>query len=290
MIGSVPAASGFRTFGMRTGLVESWSSIVTPAAVAAAVVAWAWTVGMVIDRRRRGLPIVAGRGGEPARWGARDVAVVMAIHLCGTAVVTSSFSEAADLGTRLLANAALALGTTVAGIAWLMAHGATWRSLGLVFDRPAADLRLAVGGLAFVLVPLLALAAALNLLVPYEHPVVEYLARSRGPKAAAIVILAAVIAAPVAEEFFFRRVLQGWLERLLSGRGSAAVLTSAVAFALAHQGQGLAFVPLFPLGVVLGFIAERTGSIIPCILLHALFNAVSVTLLLARPEAASAAP
>lgn len=275
---------------MQAGPGDSWPSMLTLAAVAAALGGWAWAVGLVVDRRRRGLPIVAGRGGEPARWGAGDVAIVMAIHLCGAAVVTSSFPETADLGTRLLANAALALGVTAAAVAWLTAHGATWRSLGLVSERPADDLRLAAGGLAFVLVPLLTLAAALNLLVPYEHPVVEYLAARRGPKAAAIVIFAAVVAAPVAEEFFFRRVLQGWLERLLPGSESAAVLVSAVAFALAHQGQGLAFVPLFPLGVVLGLIAQRAGSIIPCILLHAMFNAVSVTLLLAHPEASSAAP
>ena len=41
--------------------------------------------------------------------------------------------------------------------------------------------------------------------------------------------------------------------------------------------------PLFPFSLVLGFIAQRTGSIVPCILLHALFNAVSVVLLLAQP-------
>jgi membrane protease YdiL (CAAX protease family) len=50
----------------------------------------------------------------------------------------------------------------------------------------------------------------------------------------------------------------------------------------------LAYVPLFPLGIVLGFLAHRTGSIVPCILLHALFNAVSVTLLLAEPFPAPA--
>jgi membrane protease YdiL (CAAX protease family) len=58
---------------------------------------------------------------------------------------------------------------------------------------------------------------------------------------------------------------------------------SAAAFALAHRGQGLAYLPLFPLGLVLGLIAGRTGSIVPCILLHAMFNAVSVALLLAEP-------
>jgi membrane protease YdiL (CAAX protease family) len=42
-------------------------------------------------------------------------------------------------------------------------------------------------------------------------------------------------------------------------------------------------VPLFPLGLVMGFIARRTGSIVPCIMLHSLFNAVSVGILLASP-------
>jgi membrane protease YdiL (CAAX protease family) len=34
--------------------------------------------------------------------------------------------------------------------------------------------------------------------------------------------------------------------------------------------------------------ARRTGSIVPCILLHALFNAVSVGLLLAAPAPVAA--
>jgi membrane protease YdiL (CAAX protease family) len=84
----------------------------------------------------------------------------------------------------------------------------------------------------------------------------------------------------VAEEFFFRRVLQGWLERRLPD-GWTAVVLSAAAFALAHQGQGLAYVPLFPFGLVLGLIARQTGSIVACILVHALFNAISVGILLA---------
>jgi membrane protease YdiL (CAAX protease family) len=35
--------------------------------------------------------------------------------------------------------------------------------------------------------------------------------------------------------------------------------------------------------IVLGLIAERTGSIVPSVLLHAMFNAVSVFILLAQP-------
>jgi hypothetical protein len=95
-----------------------------------------------------------------------------------------------------------------------------------------------------------------------------------------LVVASAVVAAPLAEELFFRRFLQGWLEKLLpEADGRMAVSVAAALFALAHLGQGLAYVPLFPLGLVLGTIARRTGSVVPCIFLHALFNAVSVALL-----------
>jgi membrane protease YdiL (CAAX protease family) len=40
-------------------------------------------------------------------------------------------------------------------------------------------------------------------------------------------------------------------------------------------------VPLTVLGIVLGWLALRTGTLLPGILLHALFNAVSVAMILA---------
>jgi membrane protease YdiL (CAAX protease family) len=39
-------------------------------------------------------------------------------------------------------------------------------------------------------------------------------------------------------------------------------------------------VPLFFFGLVVGYLARQTGSIVPGIILHALFNAVSVGLVL----------
>ena len=62
--------------------------------------------------------------------------------------------------------------------------------------------------------------------------------------------------------------------------GTTAIVLSAAAFALAHQGQGLAYVPLFPFGLVLGTLARQTGSIVACIAAHAIFNAISVGIVL----------
>jgi membrane protease YdiL (CAAX protease family) len=44
----------------------------------------------------------------------------------------------------------------------------------------------------------------------------------------------------------------------------------------------LAWIPLVILGIALGELARRRGSLVPAILLHALFNAVSVAMLVVQ--------
>jgi membrane protease YdiL (CAAX protease family) len=262
-----------------------------PWGAGAAIAAFLAAAASLFQRWRQGLPLVARRIHDDVPWQGSDVLVVVLLAVACMAVVGGTAGRDPPLDHLLAANV---LGTSVAAmlaIGWLVARGATAADLGFVSGHVAADGRLALGGLALVLAPLLALASALHQLVPYEHSVVEFLTNRRDPWAVGLVIAAAVVAAPLAEELFFRRILQGWLEaRLPEADGANAIAISAAAFALAHQGQGLAYVPLFPLGLVLGFIARRTGSIVPCIMLHALFNAVSVGILLVSPTPAAASP
>jgi membrane protease YdiL (CAAX protease family) len=255
-----------------------------PWAAAVALTGFLAVATTLVGRWWRGEPLLAGRPQAPVPWQGSDVLVVLLGALVCMTSVGGLLGEDPPLDQLLAANL---LGTSLAGvlaIGWLAARGATAADLGFASGRPGEDVRLALGGLGLVLAPLLGLAALLNSLVPYEHPVVEFLAARRDAWAVGLVLATAVVAAPLAEELFFRRILLGWLEKKLpEADGAAAIAISAAAFALAHQGQGLAYVPLFPLGLVLGFITRRTGSIVPCILLHALFNAVSVGILLASP-------
>lgn len=50
--------------------------------------------------------------------------------------------------------------------------------------------------------------------IQYEHPLLEALKEKKDPATIAIVTFTAVVAAPLVEEFFFRVLLQGWLEKL----------------------------------------------------------------------------
>lgn len=261
-------------------------AIVTAAAVVA-VVASVWAAAVLMHRLRRGEPAVSPRPHPPVCWGGADVAAVLLGYLTLATALAGIVGEGDDLGPRLVANAATTLLAAGLGIAILRSRGADWRMLGLQSASMAADLRLAIHALALIVAPILALAGVLDRIEPYRHPVVDFLAAHRDWGSLAIVLFTAVVVAPCAEEFFFRRVLQGWLEKRLPERqGSGAVVVSAAAFALAHWGQGLAYVPLFPFGIVLGAIALRTGSIVPCILLHALFNAVSIAVVLLTVPAA----
>ena len=258
-------------------------------ATALAVVAFLAVTALSLRRLHRGEPVIAQRPQRPVPWDGSDVVVAIGSTLAIAALIGGLIGKDPAVERSLTAALGLTSVSGIAAIGWLVLRGATGADLGFTTTGVGQDLRLATAGLGLVLVPLLALASVLNQLVPYQHDVVEFLTLRRDPRAVNLVIATAVVAAPLVEELFFRRILQGWLEKVLpEADGGLAIVVSAAAFALAHQGQGLAFVPLFPLGLVLGYIARQTGSIVPCILLHAFFNAVSVGLLLAAPPPVAA--
>lgn len=104
------------------------------------------------------------------------------------------------------------------------------------------------------------------------HPTMEKL--SGGGLTVWLVVamwLSAVLVAPVAEEVFFRGIVQTLLLNVLRRRWAALALASLV-FAAVHFPQPQAIPALAVLGVLLGFAYERTGSLLPAIAVHSLFN------------------
>jgi len=88
-------------------------------------------------------------------------------------------------------------------------------------------------------------------------------------------VLLVAIAAPVSEEIFFRGMMFGGLRRRMPR--IAAALVSALVFGLLHAFTGISAVPpLIAFGFILALLYERTGSIVPGILLHMLNNATAL--------------
>lgn len=83
--------------------------------------------------------------------------------------------------------------------------------------------------------------------------------------------IGAAVVAPVAEEIFFRGLLQSVLLGVLRSRW-VTILVASVAFGAVHVSQLHTVGALVVLGVLLGYAYERTGSIVPPILVHSLFN------------------
>lgn len=88
-----------------------------------------------------------------------------------------------------------------------------------------------------------------------------------------LTLLKSALLAPVCEELFFRGYLQGALSRISRGR---AVLAGALVFALSHGLSLYGFVPRLLLGLLLGALLERTGTLLAPILVHGCYNAAIV--------------
>lgn len=118
---------------------------------------------------------------------------------------------------------------------------------------------------------------------PPVHAVLQALERSDwGTWGRWQLLIGAVLVAPLAEELFFRGLL---LQAICHHTGLAwpAILVSAGAFGAVHA-QPQDVLPLVSMGIVLGYLRFATGSVWPCILVHMLFNARTMTVVLLAPE------
>jgi membrane protease YdiL (CAAX protease family) len=114
-------------------------------------------------------------------------------------------------------------------------------------------------------------AFAYSLLI--VEPKQEDIADGFGPVPVQILLI--VIAAPVSEEICFRGMLFGGLRERLPRLGAA--LLAGLIFGGLHALTGVTAVPpLIFFGFVLALLYEKTGSIVPCIVLHMLNNSVAL--------------
>ena len=246
---------------------------------------------------------------------------------------------------------------------WLVKGlAANWSDLGLPARKWqwAQDVRLGILTALAALAPIYGVQTLLVQVTGWEayHPTLDQIFTQPGWQVIVASYAAAVIAAPIGEEFMFRLLFQGWLEKVedvfldwkpternlssdnqtgvsdvppaatspaahsdadpgaanpyaspattsptieaadqtgqsqasidhqarrslvsLSGlpHGWAPILASSFMFGIAHWGQGPAPVSLFLFGIILGYVYQRTHRVVPCIVAHMVFNAVSLT-------------
>lgn len=106
------------------------------------------------------------------------------------------------------------------------------------------------------------------------HPIISDVTRGGLPFLLSLVI--AVVAAPVIEEIAFRGYLYTALRSSVGVWGAA--LLSAAIFAAIHPTIPGEFLSLLALGVVLAVVREKTGSLLPSMVCHAVNNLLTLLL------------
>jgi len=173
------------------------------------------------------------------------------------------------------------------------AHGVSLAHLSLIPNRD--DVRRGLVATVWILAPVLLLNLVVSSLVQYEHTVTDLLAEESGARTFAALLFSAALVTPIVEEFQFRLLLQGGLQRLADSRTSGdlawqpksawPIYATSLLFALMHLGQGAAPIPLFFLSVGLGFLYQRTGRLFPAIIVHMLLNGATLSMEFCRVNA-----
>lgn len=219
----------------------------------------------------------APRSFPPSNWGPSgallgSLTALVAGLLLG--VPALFFTEGdGDLTTagNVIAQVATVLGFVLVPLALARARGATtlaealWR-LGVQRFRPSA-----IKWMAAAVASYLAFAALYSTLI--LEPEQEDIASGFGPVPVQVLLI--VFGAAIAEEICFRGMLFGGLRERMPRLPAA--LVAGLVFGALHAFTGISAVPpLIVLGFVFCLLYEKTGSIVPGMLLHMLNNSVAL--------------
>jgi membrane protease YdiL (CAAX protease family) len=219
-----------------------------------------------------------GRSFPYSNWGPWPATAGVLMALVGAAIVSipiflidnpadgAHFSSWANVTAQALQELVFLL----VSFAIAAVHGASPREaarrLGLRAFRPSALKWMAASVGAFLLFAVLYTAI-------FGEPQQDDIAEDLGPVVCQVLLIA--ILAPICEETCFRGMFFGGLRERLPRLGAA--LISGLVFGGLHATTGLTVVPvLVAFGFILALLYEKTGSIVPGILLHMLNNSVAL--------------
>jgi membrane protease YdiL (CAAX protease family) len=250
-------------------------------AIACAVVAGLW---WLIRSRQNPLGAAPLR---PNRLREDSLALAVLVYLTGLLIIAGAVRLIAGTTENVVGSLVVGNGAQIAGLAACLAIAAGrfdgglrpfWFGTGTTRKRLAAAVTVMLVIIATGLCPIVlqfTIELVVRLAPDYKfaaHPTIKALSSEAQPIGVAIALwIGAVVIAPVAEEVFFRGLLQTFLVRVL-GRRWPAIVVAAVLFSLAHLSSPHHIPALVVLAVMLGYAYERTGSLVSPILIHAAFN------------------
>ncbi len=197
-------------------------------AIGLCLAAWSIATGRVAS----GKPLLSQEPRRPAAWGFLDVFVAFALlqsaPLAGEfvawilpQVVDASGSASTAEAAIQLANSLAALVAMAASVLFVILRtGARLRDLGFDLRQALRDVRLGLVALVMIGPIVYGIQALLVYYYKFEseHPLLENVREHPDAVTIVSVFVAALVVAPLVEEFLFRVLLQGWMERVATLR------------------------------------------------------------------------
>jgi len=241
--------------------------------------------GYIIKKRRGTEPIPRTLETEAPLWGIGDF-IRIAIIFIFLSYTFSAFSYILKLhfsGEGLDRRAGLVASTTFMDFLIFMfvlrfvivKYKQNISALGISAKRLVKNIMVGVYSyvgflpiLTVLFLTVLVIAKLLNYTPPPE-PVYELIFEEKRPYLLVIISCLIALLGPIIEEVFFR----GFLYTALRKRAGVlfSILISASLFSLLHTNL-LGFVPILALGMLLAYVREKTGSLIPSITIHVIHN------------------
>ena len=241
-------------------------------------------------RKLNGQDIMVAYGSPPdARWGFTDIfRVAAAFYFLGYviqmgAAILIGLLNVKNVDDKLF----MVAGATAMDFIWIGIIGyfliekfnVGFKGVGVSFNNLKRDIRVGLGGyltlipvLAVIMLVVIVLLRILNF-QPTEPTSLELMYDAKGPHILAVLTVLVTLIGPVAEELFFRGFAYPVVRRRL-GAGKSILLVSFV-FAALHMNV-VSFFPIFALGILLAYLYEKTGSLIPAITVHIIHNSAVV--------------
>lgn len=192
-----------------------------------------WVVAF--GRMRIGLPLVEWERRSAVPWNLFDVACVVFLHLVAivggaalfgavSGLSVESMDGDADISamqqiTMMLFVEVGMLGAVALSIGHLVFRArATSADMGLTTSGFQQDFKIGVLAFLMLITPVLCIQAGLGMLFPNagQHPFIDLLQEQGDSFTLGMIFVVAVLLAPPIEEFLFRVVIQGWLERFMA--------------------------------------------------------------------------
>lgn len=243
-----------------------------------------------IARRLNGREIMAGYGSPPdVCWRLTDILRIIVIFYffgyllqwteAGIADLINLKKPVDGLFTILNATAMDFIGIALVLYFAVNKFKSGLAGLGLISKNVRRDIGVAIAGY-LAIIPVLAIIMVVVLIglkvfnyEPPETKALEILYEAKGPRILFILTALVTLIGPVAEELFFRGFAYPIFRKRIGVR-NAILLVSGV-FAVMHMNI-VSFFPILVLGILLAYLYEKTGSIIPSITVHVIHNAAVV--------------